>query len=345
MNMMVMRSLILILLVFLFGSCKVYDQRSDEKATIKLHMISKELVTMREEDQRYRLKFVKLIKKGKVNSKRYKRTSKKLKSIDRKNTARLREIVERYGWPTYDLVGEKASNCAWLIVQHADMNPLVQMYCLPLLKEAVDKEQANPSNYAYLYDRVQIALGERQLYATQSTTNNGLKTGYFQPIEDESNVQKRRNQMEVALLGITSGSPSNSNTVEAYAEALGFKYEVPSKEEAMKKDEAWGEAYKESIDKAYQAMNIEDYSTAADHFYKALESHGYIQTEDFVGLARALSISKHKNSSSGFYYLIRAAARGWKGINVFDSHQDFKNIKLANPEGWKDLMAVVEELN
>lgn len=339
-----MENRILLLVFFCCTSFIIYGQNNTKEAIIKLPKISKEIIAMRNQDQKLRGKYVKLIKKDKTKSKKFKKISKKLIAIDRQNTARIREIVEQYGWPTYDLVGEKASNCAWLVVQHADLNPLVQMYCLPLLKEAVDRQQANPSNYAYLYDRVQIAKGEKQLYATQSTTNNGLSTGYFQPIEDEANVQKRRTEMKVSLLGLATG-PAKNQTIEAYAEALGFKYEVPSKEEAIERDKAWAKNYQENIKMAHQAMQRKDYSAAVDYYYKALEANGHTQTEDYVELARALSISKHENSTSGFYYLIQAAVRGWEGINEFDTHEDFKNIKLANRENWVDLMSIVEELN
>ena len=347
-----MKNRSLLLMVFLCTSFIIYGQNKDKVATIKLPEISKELIAMRDEDQKYRRKLVKLIKKGKTKSKKIKRISKKITTIDRNNTARIRAIVKQYGWPTYDLVGYKASNCAFVVVQHADMNPLVQMYCLPLLKEAVEIQQANPSNYAYLYDRVQIAKGEKQLYATQSTTNNGLKTGYFQPIEDESNVQERRTEMRVSQINLSSMSHNTipvqtipTQTVEAYAEVLGFKYEVPSKEEAIQRDKAWAKAYQKNIEMAHQAMKRKDFSAAVDHYYKALESNGYIQTEDYVELARALSLSNHEHSAAGFYYLMKAAVRGWEGINEFDTDEDFKNIKLANPENWLDLMSVVEELN
>jgi len=335
---------LLSIIVFLITHFIVYGQNESKVTPIKLTEISKEIISMKDQDQEYRHKWGKLVREGKTNSKKFKKISKKLITIDSNNTNRIREIVERYGWPTYDLVGKKASKAAWLIVQHADRNPLVQMYCLPLLKDAVDRQQADPSNYAYLYDRVQIAKGEKQLYATQSTTNNGLVTGYFQPIEDESNVQKRREEMRVRLLGVGSASPT-AETVEAYAEALGFEYKVPSEKEAIQRDKEWAKAYQENIEMAHQSMKSKDYSSAIDYYSKAIQSHGYVQTEDYVELARAISISKHENCSGAFYYLIKAAIRGWKGINEFDTHEDFKNIKLANTDNWLNLMIVVDELN
>lgn len=42
------------------------------------------------------------------------------KKIDKKNTLKIKKIIERYDWPTINLVGKKASKNAWLLVQHAD---------------------------------------------------------------------------------------------------------------------------------------------------------------------------------------------------------------------------------
>jgi hypothetical protein len=39
--------------------------------------------------------------------------------VDRENTARLREIIGRYGWPGHRLVGEAGAHAAWLLAQHA----------------------------------------------------------------------------------------------------------------------------------------------------------------------------------------------------------------------------------
>lgn len=35
-----------------------------------------------------------------------------IRRVDEENTRRLKEIVDEYGWPSYSLVGKKASNCA-----------------------------------------------------------------------------------------------------------------------------------------------------------------------------------------------------------------------------------------
>src|SRR3989344_7411910 len=91
---------------------------------------------MRDEDQR-------MIKNSVWNLKTYQR-----------HVARLKEIINLYGWPTHSLVGEQRSNAAWLLAQHSDRFPAFQKRCLKLLKEAVRKKQASKEDLAYLTDRV-----------------------------------------------------------------------------------------------------------------------------------------------------------------------------------------------
>ena len=55
--------------------------------------------------------------------------------VDRDNTARLREIIGRHGWPGRQLAGDDGAHAAWLLAQHAP--PEFQEECLPLLENAV----------------------------------------------------------------------------------------------------------------------------------------------------------------------------------------------------------------
>ncbi len=86
---------------------------------------------------------------------------------DGARVARLKEIIEEHGWPTYDLVGRRGADAAWLIAQHADLDPEFQRAALVLLREAAATGQASPGNLAYLEDRVAVADGQPQAYGTQ----------------------------------------------------------------------------------------------------------------------------------------------------------------------------------
>jgi hypothetical protein len=105
--------------------------------------------------------------------------------------ARLKEIIAEHGWPTYDLVGRKAADAAWLIAQHADLDPEFQREALELLRAAVEAEQASAGNLAYLTDRVAAGAGEPQSYGTQvACTPSGPKPGTT--IADRSGLEERR---------------------------------------------------------------------------------------------------------------------------------------------------------
>lgn len=110
--------------------------------------------------------------------------------IDRRNTARMKEIVERYGWPGFALVGKDGEEAAWLLVQHADHDHAFQKRCLTLLTEAVHSGQAAAKHMAYLTDRVRVAEKQKQLYGTQFHYVGNRQEA--DPIEDEAHLDARR---------------------------------------------------------------------------------------------------------------------------------------------------------
>lgn len=106
-------------------------------------------------------------------------------------TARLKEIVQEHGWPTFDLVGKDGENAAWLIAQHSDLDLAFQQEALELLRAAVADGQASPGNLAYLEDRVAVAKGDPQTYGTQTRCGADGPVPAT-PIRDEAGVDERR---------------------------------------------------------------------------------------------------------------------------------------------------------
>ncbi|MFY1686903.1 DUF6624 domain-containing protein [Plantactinospora sp. WMMB782] len=106
-------------------------------------------------------------------------------------TARLKEIIAKHGWPTFDLVGRDGGNAAWAIAQHSDLDLAFQQQALELLRDAVARGQASPGNLAYLEDRVAVAKGEPQTYGTQMRCGPDGPAPTT-PIRDEAGVDKRR---------------------------------------------------------------------------------------------------------------------------------------------------------
>lgn len=109
--------------------------------------------------------------------------------LDRRNTARLKEIVGAIGWPTKELVGDAATK-AWLLVQHADHDPAFQRQCLELMKAAPEGE-VEKSDVAMLEDRVNVAEGKPQRYGSQLHVDENGHYGPY-PIEDIEHLDERR---------------------------------------------------------------------------------------------------------------------------------------------------------
>jgi len=109
-------------------------------------------------------------------------------SATKRNTARLKEIIEEHGWPSSQLVGVNGESAAWLLVQHSDYDVKFQEKCLKLLK-SLQKTKNRKKLIAYLTDRVLVNRKRKQIYGTQ------FRKGKPRPIKDEKNLEKRRKQM------------------------------------------------------------------------------------------------------------------------------------------------------
>lgn len=109
---------------------------------------------------------------------------------DRERTDRLAEIISEVGWPTRSLVGTDGATAAWVIAQHSDQDVAFQERALELMREAVQDYEADPTELAYLEDRVATNRGEPQTYGTQIGCVGGEATPG--PIADEDGVDERR---------------------------------------------------------------------------------------------------------------------------------------------------------
>ncbi|MGK5627788.1 DUF6624 domain-containing protein [Streptomyces sp. URMC 123] len=109
---------------------------------------------------------------------------------------RLGEIMDEYGWPTAELVGEEAARAAWLIAQHADRQLHVQRRALRLLEQAVSAGAAAPRELAFLRDRTLVNEGREQIYGTQIA---GVKDGapVPWPCEEPGRMDERRAEVGI----------------------------------------------------------------------------------------------------------------------------------------------------
>ncbi|HWB11497.1 MAG TPA: DUF6624 domain-containing protein [Pirellulales bacterium] len=162
----------------------VAEDKTPQGNTVKNEKLRQELLDRMEKDQVVRRKLVK--------RKPDDATVQELTKVDRENTAWLQEVIERQGWPGQALVGEDGAHAAWILVQHADLNPTFQKKCLELLTTAVKRNDASRQDLAYLTDRVRVADKQKQVYGTQLRDLNGKLEPH--PIDDEEHVDDRRKE-------------------------------------------------------------------------------------------------------------------------------------------------------
>jgi hypothetical protein len=112
--------------------------------------------------------------------------------VEKANTDRMRQILDQHGWPGYELVGKDGAQAAWALIQHADRDLELQKRGLELMRRAADEGDADPSDLAFLVDRVRVAERKPQVYGTQWETDPQGQWRPRTPIEDEAKVDERR---------------------------------------------------------------------------------------------------------------------------------------------------------
>ena len=113
--------------------------------------------------------------------------------VDELNRIRLKEIFRDMGFPTRELVGKVAMQGVFIMIQHSDMDKEWQKIQLPNIENAVKQGDMDGQSYAYLYDRIKINSGEKQLYGTQFSNVDPVKrTVQLADTEDLENLDSRR---------------------------------------------------------------------------------------------------------------------------------------------------------
>jgi uncharacterized protein DUF6624 len=140
-----------------------------------------------------------------------------IRTIDQAHAARLKEIVEHVGWPTRNMVGLKATQAAYMVIQHAGDDSAFQNQCLALMVDLVEDGELPASYVALLTDRIRVFQGEPQVFGTQmamaSDEHGMLVPTPTVPIEDPEHLDDRRKLM---------GMPPHGE----FASAIAIAYEA-----------------------------------------------------------------------------------------------------------------------
>jgi len=195
--------------------------------------------------------------------------------IDASNTAFMKTVIDKYGWPGKSMVGDDGALAAFLMVQHADGEPEFQKKCLPLLEAAAQAKEASAGHFAYLTDRVLLAEGRPQRYGSQFQTVNGKSIPL--PLEDPDNVDARR--QSVGLPSLAEYTKRMQRLQEKAEEELARSVKEQALREELVRRLQEVRRIAETDDAA-QIRKLDDDNTA---FIKAvIEKHGW-PGNDMVG--------------------------------------------------------------
>ena len=205
-------------------SCASAERVSESRAADEYSAIAAELREMERVDQELRMRWIGLGAGATLE------LEKEIEAVDRSNTRRLKQIVAEIGWPGRSQVGAEASHSAWLLVQHADLDPEFQAQALALIEPLAAHGELEPSECALLTDRVLVAQHRPQRYGTQYKIVRREGVTYFgpsTPIEEPAELDLRR-----ARVGL--------EPIEEYLATLRELFHVPADARPLGSDELDG---------------------------------------------------------------------------------------------------------
>ena len=157
-----------------------------------MYEVTQKLLKVRDSDQSIRILLNDIYSDMEGKGKYLSMVRRIMSDIDQKNARIVTQIIDQYGWLGKDDIGEDANETLFLCIQHCQ-DSLVQHKYLPIIKEAVDKGNAEPWHFAFLTDRVRMNAGQSQIYGTQTIKSEGRT--YPVPLQDPYAVDRLRREI------------------------------------------------------------------------------------------------------------------------------------------------------
>jgi hypothetical protein len=146
-----------------------------------------ELLKMLEVDQKARQECVK-----KTADEQMKCFAETLEKIDKPNTARLNEIFNQTGFPTFQSVGKEGVQAFLILLQHTPDETLRQKSRKPITK-AYKRKEIPPHDYANFVDRLLVHQNKPQIYGSNFDFKDGKLV--MSKVKDRKNLDNRRRKI------------------------------------------------------------------------------------------------------------------------------------------------------
>jgi hypothetical protein len=157
-----------------------------------------ELLNIFDEDQSIRREFLGARDQYGQDSPQVDSLTKVMIEKDSLNLQSITRILDTRGWVGPELVGGQANQAIFLVIQHADL--ATQQKYLPMMREAVQFNNASRSSLALLEDRIALGEGKKQIYGSQIGFDKTTGLSYVLPLIDPLSVDERRAGMDLGPL-------------------------------------------------------------------------------------------------------------------------------------------------
>ena len=116
------------------------------------------------------------------------------------NEEKVKNILDKYGWPTKEMAGERGNWTICNVIQHSDN--AVRIQYLPMMRQAVIEKKLEPRFLVRAEDRIATERGDLQIYGGQMKYYPETKSFNLWPILDPENIDKRRTEIGLDSIAI-----------------------------------------------------------------------------------------------------------------------------------------------
>ena len=105
------------------------------------------------------------------------------------NEDRVKKILDKHGWPTKDMIGERGNWTICNVIQHSDNEVRIQY--LPMMRQAVKDKKLEPRFLVRAEDRIATERGDLQIYGGQMKYYPETKSFNLWPVFDPERRDQR----------------------------------------------------------------------------------------------------------------------------------------------------------